>query len=55
MPRQARMDSPGTLHHVILHGIEKENIVDDKYDRASMVFRLGKLADETKTPIYAGH
>jgi len=30
MPRQARLDSPGTLHHVILRGIEKKNIVDDK-------------------------
>ena len=30
MPRQARLDSPGTLHHVILRGIEKKDIVDDK-------------------------
>ena len=53
MPRQARLDSPGTLHHVILRGIEKKNIVDDKYDRANMVSRLGELAEETKTSIYA--
>ncbi|MCD6297479.1 MAG: transposase [Deltaproteobacteria bacterium] len=53
MPRQARLDSPGTLHHVIMRGIEKKNIVDDKYDRANMVSRLGKLAEETKTSIYA--
>jgi len=30
MPRQARLDSPVTLHHVILRGIEKKDIVDDK-------------------------
>jgi putative transposase len=53
MPRQARLDSPGTLHHVILRGIEKKDIVDDKYDRANMVSRLGELAEETKTTIYA--
>jgi REP-associated tyrosine transposase len=53
MPRQARLDSPGTLHHVIIRGIEKRNIVDDKYDRSNMVSRLGELAEETKTGIYA--
>ena len=29
MPRQARLDAPGTLHHVIVRGIEKGRIVDD--------------------------
>ena len=53
MPRQARLDSPGILHHVIVRGIEKRNIVDDKYDRSNMVSRLGELAEETKTGIYA--
>ena len=28
MPRQARLDAPGTLHHVIVRGIEKRWIVD---------------------------
>ena len=30
MPRQARLDAPGTLHHVMLHGIERR--VWDKSD-----------------------
>jgi putative transposase len=47
IPRQARLDSPGTPHHVIIRGIEKKNIVDDKYDRANMVYRLRELAEET--------
>ena len=51
MPRQARLDSPGTLHHVIIRGIEKKDIVADKYDRANMVSRIGELAEETKTSI----
>ena len=53
MPRQARLDSPGTLHHVIVRGIEKKDIVNDKYDRKNMVSRLGELAEETKTNVYA--
>jgi len=28
MPRQARLDSPGTLHHVLIRGIERRRIVD---------------------------
>jgi len=53
MPRQARLDTPGTLHHVIVRGIEKKNIFDDKYDRANMVARMEELAKETETSIYA--
>ncbi len=29
MPRTTRLDAPGTLHHVIVRGIERRNIVDD--------------------------
>lgn len=53
MPRQARLDSPGTLHHVIVRGIEKKDIVDDTNDRVSMITRLGNLAEETGTDVYA--
>ena len=53
MPRQARLDSPGTLHHVIIRGINKRRIVDDEQDRSDFVRRLGSLAVETETVIYA--
>jgi putative transposase len=53
MPRQARLDSPGTLHHVMIRGIEKRLIVDDEADRREFVRRLGAVAEETRTPIYA--
>ena len=53
MPRQARLDTPGTLHHVILRGIEKRRIVNDVADRHNFVNRLGTLSLETKTHIYA--
>ena len=47
------MDSPGTLHHVIIRGIEKKPIVKNDTDRADFVDRMGKLAPESKSPIYA--
>lgn len=53
MPRQARLDSPGTLHHVIIRGIERKPIVKDDLDRADFVERMGRIALESKTPIYA--
>jgi putative transposase len=53
VPRQARLDSPGTLHHVMIRGIERRPIVKDEQDRRDFVLRLGKLARETATSIYA--
>jgi hypothetical protein len=32
MPRRARLDAPGTLHHVIVRGIETRRIVNDDSD-----------------------
>ena len=37
MPRGARLDVPGTLHHVIVRGIEKRRIVDDDGDRETFI------------------
>jgi REP element-mobilizing transposase RayT len=53
MPRQARLDAPGTSHHVIIRGIEKRKIVDDKVDRDNFVSRMVQVAHETETVIYA--
>ncbi|GAB6906035.1 Methionine-R-sulfoxide reductase (fragment) [Desulfosarcina cetonica] len=53
MPRGARLDSPGTLHHVILRGIERRNIVDDDLDRENFITRLGQNAENSRTAIYA--
>ncbi|MGD9192519.1 MAG: transposase [Desulfobacterales bacterium] len=53
MPRKARLDAPGTLHHVIVRGIEKRRIVDDVTDRKDFKRRLAELAVETETAIYA--
>ena len=43
----------GTLHHVIIRGIEKRKIVDDQKDRQEFVNRMGSLASETETAIHA--
>ncbi len=53
MPRQARLDSPGTLHHVIIRGLERGAIVRDDVDRAAFVTRLGDVSRTTGTAIYA--
>ncbi len=53
MPRQARLDVPGTLHHVIVRGIERCKIVDNQEDRQDFVSRMGKIASDTDTIIYA--
>ena len=52
MPRKARLDAPGTLHHVIIRGIERRPIVDDDKDRENFVSRLGDLAAETENGIF---
>jgi len=53
MPRGARLDSPGTLHHVIVRGIERKKIVNDNKDRGDFITRMGDIARETETAIYA--
>ena len=47
------MDAPGTLHHVMVRGIEGRRIVDDEQDRKEFVSRLGTVAIETATSVYA--
>jgi REP element-mobilizing transposase RayT len=53
MPRQARIDAPGALHHIIVRGIEKCNIFNDDIDRKRFVQRLGDILNASQTPCYA--
>ena len=53
MPRGARLDTPGTLHHVMVRGIEGNHIVMDDDDRDLFVSRLSIAAAATGTKIYA--
>ncbi|NQE45396.1 hypothetical protein C5S31_05165 [ANME-1 cluster archaeon GoMg2] len=52
MPRQARLDAPGSLHHILIRGIERKEIVKDDHDRQNFVYRLVTIALETGTLIY---
>jgi REP element-mobilizing transposase RayT len=38
MPRKARLDAPGTLHHVIVRGIEKRKIADDDRETETLIY-----------------
>jgi len=53
MPRKARVDAPGALHHVIVRGIERRKIFRSDYDRKNFLNRLGKLIPETQTDCFA--
>ena len=53
MPRQARIDAPGALHHIICRGIERRKIFLGKNDYGDFVARLAAIVSETKTPCYA--
>lgn len=43
MPRSARLDAPGTLHHVMVRGIEGTPIFRDRSDREDFLEHLGQL------------
>ena len=53
MPRLARLDAPGVLHHIIIRGIERRAIFKDDFDRENFVKRLSTLVPETQTICYA--
>jgi putative transposase len=53
MPRKARVDAPGALHHIICRGIERKKIFRDNTDRDNFVERLGNILLETSTQCYA--
>ena len=53
MPRLARLDAPGVLHHIIIRGIERKKIFKDKIDQDNFIDRLSRLVPETQTCCYA--
>jgi len=52
MPRRARLDAPGVIHHVMIRGIERRLIFRDNKDRDDMIHRLADLLAATKTACY---
>jgi REP element-mobilizing transposase RayT len=53
MPRKARIDAPGALHHIICRGIERRKIFVDDADRDEFVRRLAAVIKESQTFCYA--
>ncbi len=53
MPRLARLDAPGVLHHIMIRGIERRNIFRIKKDREDFLDRFANLLPETQTACYA--
>ena len=53
MPRQARLDAPGTLHHVMGRGIEKTTIFRNEEDRIDFLNRVALLCQEETWKVYA--
>ena len=44
MLRQARLDAPGMLHHVMIREIERFPIFEDDQDQQDFISRRGMLA-----------
>jgi REP element-mobilizing transposase RayT len=53
MPRKARIDAPGALHHIIIRGIERRRIFSGDQDRDDFMERLCNIVTETKTSCFA--
>ncbi len=53
MPRSARLDAPGVLHHIMVRGIERRKIFFDDKDREDFLLRLERLIPATKTSCFA--
>lgn len=53
MPRQARLDVPGALHHIMVRGINKSAIFKNDQDRARFLERLGENVSAAHASVYA--
>ncbi len=53
MPRQPRLDAPGTLHHVIGRGIEGTEIFRNEGDKKDFVSRVAELCQAGFWVVYA--
>jgi putative transposase len=53
MPRKARIDAPGALHHIIVRGIDRNPIFKGSEDYENFLVRLGRILQETSTTCYA--
>ena len=53
MPRLARLDAPGVLHHIIIRGVERRKIFLDNADRDDILDRISNILPEANMACYA--
>jgi REP element-mobilizing transposase RayT len=53
MPRRARLDAAGILHHVIIRGIERKKIFLDDNDQTDFLDRCAAILPNATTSCYA--
>ena len=53
MPRQARLDLPGALHHIMVRGINRMAIFSEEQDKEQFLERLGGNIAEGQCSVYA--
>ena len=53
MPRKAKLDATGAMHHVIIRGIEPRKIFRSDYDRDNFIARLAELIPECQIDCFA--
>ena len=53
MPRQARLDIPGALHHIMVRGINKAKIFGNEQDKTKFLDRLGEIVKTGQCSVYA--
>ncbi len=53
MPRGPRLDVPGTLHHIMVRGIERRSIFESDQDREDFLNRVGRIIEEGQASCFA--
>jgi hypothetical protein len=53
MPRQARLDTPGALYHVMARGIDGINIFRTDKDRNDFLARVAEQCEAEALKVYA--
>lgn len=53
MPRRARLDAPGALHHIIVRGINRSPIFTTDEDKSNFLERLGENVIQGQSAVYA--
>ena len=53
MPRQARLDTFGALHHIMVRGSNRSRIFRDEEDRRRFLKRLGEAVKKGECSVYA--